>query len=362
MKRETSRRLILIGIAFGVGIAAGAVGYKNISRWIKKHKTNAAQVLGPYERQGELLRGAFVGRLAADEELVNPPCQTAEQVAEQVAAVCATPAAGFDTAYAKMTLRDGGAPAGERLKLTYELDQAYDAYAYRLGGPANTSRAVLIIPGSGVNQSSAIFRGEEKNYHGQIAKLAAKHADVYVQVKPNEDFLAIHNGKKKLSYDFIINSLLNRGGCYSAPYVIDGLAITKRLQAQYKEVSVLGLSQGGSAAMLNVLQSKPTGAVIASGFSVRGGPIENAGHRQIIIPGVWTRFDNETIRRMLQSSPTRLLLTYGKLDNAVYRAEAHEGFTKAFLASLKNVRVTTHEGGHEFPMTLVDEFLSPAKD
>jgi len=118
------------------------------------------------------------------------------------------------------------------------------------------------------------------------------------------------------------------------------------------------LSQGGGAAVYNVLQSKPDAAVIASGFSIINKHAQWSGHNQIILPGLRKRLSHETIRGKFQKIPTRFLFTYGKKEIGTYRIEVTQGLSRAFLAPCKNVEVRVHDGGHEFPTQLVAEFLS----
>ena len=72
---------------------------------------------------------------------------------------------------------------------------------------------------------------------------------VYTFIKPNEDFLAWHDGNgKKLSGDFIWNWHLNREGSYSVSYLVQSLAFTKWMKGCFKKTLIAGLSQGGAAA------------------------------------------------------------------------------------------------------------------
>ena len=133
--------------------------------------------------------------------------------------------------------------------------------------------------------------------------------DVYVFVKPNEDFAAIHDGKRKLDYAGISTYLLNKGGSYSAHYVANSIALEKYLQSKYARTVVLGLSQGGDAALLNALQTRPTAAVVASGFSVLDEVLSWANSEQIIVPGYYRGFNakvRDGYRRHLHAFPLHL--------------------------------------------------------
>lgn len=176
-------------------------------------------------------------------------------------------------------------------------------------------------------------------------------------VKPNEDFLAIHNGKKKLHYYFIIKHLINNGGSYSSLYIVNSLALTKYLKQAYEKVIVLGISQGGSAALLNSLQSKPEGAVISSGFSVMNKTFSKGGFKQIIIPNLNAQYGVDKTYEIIKESATRYLFTYGKQEKGIYGIEAEQHYTCNFFNALGNVRCMTHSSDHAFPIHAVDNFL-----
>ncbi|MFT5386646.1 MAG: hypothetical protein ACI81W_004059 [Saprospiraceae bacterium] len=77
--------------------------------------------------------------------------------------------------------------------------------------------------------------------------------DVYIYVNPNEDFLVIHNGSQKLNANGHVHFLINKGSSYSAYCILGSLALSKYLQQEYQEKYILGISQGGNAALFNAL-------------------------------------------------------------------------------------------------------------
>ncbi len=359
--------------AFVLGVAAGAAGYKNIAHWLAKRPPNAAPE--PYDRDRELLRDAFTDELITGEPLVNPPCKTAQDVHDQLADQFLIQPDDFNTDMLFQNLvvqemQPATAPAAgandgpEAIKLEYWLGPRVDsqlshyAWAYRLRGPHATKPvSILIIPGSGMNEASRIARGDPKDYHGDIAALCRQVGDVYVLVKPNEDFAAIHDGKHKLSYQFITNALLNRDLSYSAEYLCAAVAMVKRLGSG--KVLVVGLSQGGTAAMLVAMKSHPAAAVVASGYSVTTDVVDPGGPNQIILPKLrnWWRPSADGLKFDLGRLHTQFLFTYGKAEKGAYRVEAQEGVTQKFFAGLNNVKFVAHEGGHEFPRAAVLDFL-----
>jgi hypothetical protein len=274
------------------------------------------------------------------------------------------PAASFDNAYEKLNVlghekKSAGIGNIEIFSTQYELDgKPYRGYAYfKKKKSKKGSHAVLLIPGSGNNQSSRIISNNPSNYHGNIAEVAGRRADLYVYVKPNEDFLSIHNGKNKLHYNFIIKHLINNGGSYSSLYIVHSLALTKYLKQTYEKVVVLGLSQGGGAALLNSLQSKPDGAVISSGFSAMSKTFSRGAFRQIIIPNLNAHYGVDKTYQIINESATRYLFTYGKLEKGIYGIEADHQYTCNYFMALSNVSCMIHSSNHAFPIHAVDKFL-----
>lgn len=232
------------------------------------------------------------------------------------------------------------------------------AYAYYRGAEEGAGRrAAVIIPGSGDNQSTAIYLNDSRNYHYNIAELVRDHWDTYVFVKPNEDFLAIHNGGGKLGYDYIVTYLANLGGSYSCRFIVDSMAIVKHVKSLYDTVVLIGLSQGGQAALYNSLQSRPDGAFIASGFSILQDTFARAELNQIMVPGMKDYLANEDIFDDISKSRTRFVFSWGKLERGTYGVEAEYNCTADFFRPLSNVKCVVHDGGHAFPGPAVTEFL-----
>jgi hypothetical protein len=276
------------------------------------------------------------------------------------------PASLFPNAYAELVnLSHSYEPLGTSqgaptvLSLTYEIGgQRYTAHAYFIqAADSSTSNAALIIPGSGTNQSSAIYSNDPKNYHYNIRELTERHWNTYVYVKPNEDFLAVHNGVKKLSQEYIIRPHLNAGGSYSCRYLADTMAIVKYMKSAYDKTVVLGLSQGGEAALYNSLQSHPDGTVVSSGYSVLWERLGDGGIGQIIIPGMKEIYGNQRVHEEIGNSNTKYLFTWGRQEQGVYGAEAEVECTAGFFSDLPNVTCEVHGGGHMFPRSLITGFL-----
>jgi hypothetical protein len=141
---------------------------------------------------------------------------------------------------------------------------------------------------------------------------------------------------------------------------VHSLALTKYLKQTYEKVVVLGLSQGGSAALLNSLQSEPDGAVISSGFSVMSKTLSKGSLRQIIIPNLDTYYGVDEIYQTIKASATRYLFTYGQQEEGIYGIEVDHQYTCNYFKALSNVSCMTHSLDHTFPIEEVDNFLVSA--
>lgn len=361
-------RPIWFGLFAAVIIAAAVCGFTVAKyqifpyRLIQSLSTSSASGKPkPYEFNHELLQYAFKNRKI--EFQIYPAVKNLDEITAYLDGMD-FPAGDFFDAYNQLLLI-GEERNRDIFKIDYQLDgRSFSTYAYRRDADAAKAAdcAALVIPGSGNNQSTPIFLKDTENYHGDILNVFEPVCDSFVFVKPNEDFLAIHNGKRKLDYDFVLRYLLNKGGSYSANYLVGSLAFSKYLKENYPTVYVIGLSQGGAATLWNSLQSQPTAAVVASGFSVMSDRIDWAGFKQIIIPGLRSYYTNEKIHELIQDSKTSFLFTYGKKETGTYRIEAEEGFTCKFLGGLENVECKNQPGGHVFDHELIRDFINQRKN
>lgn len=230
------------------------------------------------------------------------------------------------------------------------------AYAYGTL-PVGDAVAVLMIPGSGENKARSIVSGDADDYHCCLYD-ALDGFDRFVQIKPNEGLRAIHDGEGRLHEDFFINWHLNRGSSYSAAYIVEAIALSQYLSERSDRHAVIGLSQGGAAALLTSLLASPDALVVASGYSVLSQEqVLAANHRQIIIPGVSSLTEpHELLARIDFPS----LLTYGRGEGGTYGIEADTGRTCTVLADSKYVECIAHDGGHVFPTPEVLDFLNEA--
>lgn len=309
----------------------------------------------------EIFKHAFSDPII-ENEILYPELTTLDCIYEANSTLL-MPVEHFFTAYEDLEIEaaetlelDNGAT--HLLHIAYTLGGAtYHGHAYAPAHSDTDRPASLTIPGSGLNCSEPIYRKDPASYHDGIIDALGEGITNYVFIKPNEDCLAFHNGEGKVSGDFFINWLLNNATSYSAAYIVSAMAITKWLQQRHDSVVVTGLSQGGGAALLTSLQSNPTAAVIASGFSVIMERIHWSGHNQIIIPGIGQDYSNEIVRKQITASPTQFLFTYGRQETLIYGLEAHEHYSCDFLAPCPNVRCESHDGGHVFHVAITSDFL-----
>ncbi len=309
----------------------------------------------------EIFKHAFSDPII-ENEMLYPALTTLDCIYEANSTLL-MPAEQFFTAYDELQIEsvetlelDEGAT--HLLHVTYSLGGVtYHGYAYAPAAPDTGKPASLIIPGSGLNCSEPIYRKDPASYHDGILDALGEGITNYVFIKPNEDCLAFHNGEGKVDVNFFVNWLLNNATSYSAAYIVSAMAITKYLQQRHESVVVAGLSQGGGAALLTSLQSQPTAAVIASGFSVIMERIHWSGHNQIIIPGIGQAYSNENVREKIKASPTQFLFTYGRQESVIYRIEAEERYSCDFLAECPNVRCESHDDGHIFHVAITSDFL-----
>ena len=233
------------------------------------------------------------------------------------------------------------------------------AYFKKSLNKSNDSSGFIIIPGSGINQSSEIYYDNniKSNYQNNIDDMCLPYGDVFILVKPNEDFLAIHNGEKKIGEASFVNYLINKGSSYSGYYFIQSLVLSKYVNEMYNNTTIAGLSQGGYVALLNSLQSHPDKSIIASGYSILFDGPHQSGPNQFILPSHNTVFNAGYINDKISKSKTNYLFTYGKHESGVYGQEAKEKMTDNYFKHLQNVTVSYHEGKHIYDRVTSEGFI-----
>lgn len=206
--------------------------------------------------------------------------------------------------------------------------------------------ASLIIPGSGIDMASQILLGE--GYHDNL--FAQVPCTTLVYVKPNHDTRQIVYQGHRANFEYLYTSLIGINSIYSYWYIQELIETALYLKTVTDEVLVVGLSQGGSAAMIVGAVAKLAVTAVLSGYYVpNGGQFGN--FHQILIPGMTAFMQPEMIARYFRHG--QLILTYGKQDLPVYRlAETQEEACSRLIAAGARVTCLVHDSGHTYPDNL----------
>lgn len=243
----------------------------------------------------------------------------------------------------------------------YELDgRRIEVYAYRLQAAATSTSgcATLIVPGSGHNQALAIAQRDTRNYHSGILEPYIG-CDVFVLIKPNEDYLSLTRAGRKLTENAYINHLIGIGNSYSSRYLIDAIALVKELKRQYSHTIVTGLSQGGAAAVLIGIEASPSITVSASGLFELGRDLGYGGfNSSLLFPGLQRTIFKEWLPHQLRVTETDFLILNGSREEGFAGEDAREGWTCGMLSGMPRVTCLSHAGGHIYPSESVKRYLS----
>lgn len=228
--------------------------------------------------------------------------------------------------------------------------------------------AFLIIPGSGHNQSTTVYNYEPgyHNFHFPISEYLQLYGDVYTYIKPNEDILALRHEDHKINSFGIYPHLINKGTQYSANYLIQAISTVKELKSQYDNVVVMGVSQGGSAALIVSLITEPLASIIASGYSILLDDAYFAGENQVVFEGYFDHFNKDSVKHKIGNMSTEYLFSWGKEEDPYYNYENKSLLTYNFLEETGRVTYAVNHLGHAFPTQLmmdnffINQFLRPA--
>lgn len=151
----------------------------------------------PTDLTQELLDDYFTAPLTKLVKLRYPPVTDIETLYKRINAYKVT-TDHFEIAYHRIKLLNSFIE-NHILHLVYEYENKIDtAFAYYKPALIKNDKkvGVNVIPGSRRNQSSGMYYNQKNNIQQNMDDIAQHYGDVYILVKPNEDFLAIHNGKK----------------------------------------------------------------------------------------------------------------------------------------------------------------------
>jgi hypothetical protein len=236
----------------------------------------------------------------------------------------------------------------------------------------DTSTCIFVIPGSGINQSTSILN-QLWNYHNlncYIPSFLQNYGDVYLYVKPNEDYRAHWTTQfgpmRKINELGIIQTLMGMGRSYAANYLIECIAMVRYLKSRYNKVLVIGLSQGGSAALYTGLQSEPDAVYVASGYSIlfdNAYPASNSN--QIYFDSILSYYQSGLVRSSIEAQNSEYLFGWNTNEGVYFSDyEAQTNATKNFFQGVPNIKATTtyfSPGQHTFNCGAMDTFFNYVK-
>jgi hypothetical protein len=301
----------------------------------------------------------FSGKLSTRDKLLYPKISSLEQLTNRVNSWVVN-IDTIENVYSNIELIHSSFHLNT-FSLIYSWNNKRDtvhAYYRQTNKDTNRNVGISIIPGSGNNQSSAMYYDEKNNYQSNIDNIAQTYGDIFILIKANEDFLAIHNGDNKIEEKSYVNYLINKGGSYTSYTLMQGLALSKYVKSKYDEYFICGLSQGGKMALIIALQSNPQKAVIASGYSILMDNVYLSGHNQLIIPNISNVYNPVRIKDYIYKSNTQFLFTFGAEESGIYGEEVQKGLTSKFFTGLLNVKVVNTPEGHVYYEPEISRWLA----
>jgi hypothetical protein len=217
--------------------------------------------------------------------------------------------------------------------------------------------AALVIPGSGSDQALAISNRDTRNYHSGILD-PFDSCDIFVLIKPNEDYLAITYDGRKLNEKAYLYHLLGMGSSYSSRYVTDAIALTLELKRNYNRTIVTVLSQGGTDAVVVGIEAQPNLAIAASGIYEIQADLGYGGFNStLIFPRFQREIFKEWMPEKLRESEVNFLIIGGTNEPGLIGEDYREGWTCSKLAYIPQVNCMSHPGGHIYPSKIVKTFV-----
>jgi hypothetical protein len=238
----------------------------------------------------------------------------------------------------------------------------------------NSTTAFLIIPGTGIHGGFHIAEGNPTDYQNMplpIKDVCLPYGDVYTYVKPNEDFRNIWKNSgspyyKKLDYNYYTPYTDLHGNHWAANMTIESIAIVRYLKMKYQKVIVLGLSNGGIAALIAAVEGWADGVNCASGLSVTdydGFPLTN--FENPYYANQFHKYSLDSLKTHMPNSYTYYLFSYGSGDGSTV---GYEYATHSLQDSLSTVISDCHLdfnynfSGHHYPVAYLDTFFTRVKN
>ncbi len=243
-------------------------------------------------------------------------------------------------------------------------------YSFFVNGLNDTNTAFLVMPGSGSFQSLFIAEGNSDNYHNQsciVKEMLRQKGDVYVYVRPNEEFRSIWINRygtgyyPKLDYDVLDPYTKFHGIDWQDNLFSEINVWVHYLKKKYKRVVIMGLSAGGWPPLFSSLQLKPDACIIASGFSAAS--YQNfivTNNENTVLDGVLGVYTMDSLRTIVRHSNTEYLFSYGdqEVDGNLYEYQSHalqDSLQTPSQAS--NINFSYFSGVHTFHCPSIDTFL-----
>jgi hypothetical protein len=259
--------------------------------------------------------------------------------------------------------------------LKYKLyNDTSQVFYFKNNALSDTSTAILIIPGSGINEGTGVAIYNPTDYHNSVCTIASfsrNYGDVYTFCRPNDDFASIWtsvlpNSRKKMNYDALTSKTNLNGKNWASNCYIQINALTKHLKSKYKKVIVIGLSAGSWGAFFTALQSEPDGAQIASGYSINFNDLTYIyTSNQLHFDGLFTSHPIDSIRKTLANSSTQYLFSYGSSDPVQHMSTENSlHTTQNFFNTpdtLGNLSYFYNFSTHRFPCEALDTFYTRIK-
>jgi hypothetical protein len=247
-------------------------------------------------------------------------------------------------------------------------------YSYYKKSIRDTTTAIVIFPGFGANESFHIANDNSSDYHNAdclVKEKALMYGDVYIIVKPNEEFRSIwktvpyYSYYGKLSYDVLTPYTVLLGKSWASNLYIEFLAQLKYLKSRYKKVIVMGLSNGGFPVLVCGLEAGADGVNCASGLSVTsftGFPVPN--NENPFFSGLFDYYSLENIKSRIEESASKILFTYGSGDCCTNAYEYDTHALQSYLntpAQSCNAEFFYDFSGHTFSCRAIDSFFRKVK-
>lgn len=225
---------------------------------------------------------------------------------------------------------------------------------------SNCKNAFLIVPGTGINASYDVIRG--LGYHNQLCQITnncRNYGDVYTFVKPNEEFRAIHWNNKKLN-EYIVSYLITQNTFYGTNYLVEMIAMIKYLKSNYDKVFLMGLSEGGYAALLCTMYSQPDAALISGGYSINFDTCTTeTGILYTRFDSLVYQYDKVNVKDKISQSSTQYLFTWGDGDPVLTMDPEHDfHYTENYFAGVGHCSWFYDFNDHTFPPCFnIDTFI-----